>query len=1027
MRLAGRLGFCRLALTDVNSLAGAPAFYRLAREAGLEPIIGAELQEHGRAVVALVAEEPGYENLCRLITRIHARAERADAVDDAVAQRHAVPLVADLAELSGGLCLIALDGETAALLCSERNGRGRLWLGIDPGAESHSRTGRLFDAARRLALPLIGTGMAFFGERADYAVVRLLAAIRLGLTYDAVRAGQLPSGQAFLRDPGRLKEELAAFPDAVRHNAAVGGLCSAFTWLPRAPVFPDFPCPDNLSARDFLRRLCRDGLRRRYGSIPPEAAEYRLEKELGLIERLGFCEYFLVVWDIVEYARRHNAPVAGRGSGGSSIVAYTLGITHVCPLAFNIPFERFLHEGREDFPDLDVDFCWRIRDEVIAYVFRRWGEERVAMVCTHNGFKARLAMRETLKAFGFSSDQISGLEAGDVRCGPSEERLLALGRRLIGLPRNLSVHCGGVLIGRKPICGYTPVQRAAKGVRIAQYDKDGAEAIGLVKLDLLGNRSLSTIRYACALIEERHGQAVRIEALPPADPATLALLRQARTLGCNQLESPAMRHLLKMIQPKSIRDVMKVLALIRPGGASMGMKEVFVRRFRGLDPVPAGHPQVDGILRDTVGVMIYEDDVTMVASALMDSALPAADRFRRAIQKCHNDAERLALSREFLGRCARNGVDLEYAKAMWLQMAKYNSYSFCRAHAASYGVLAYAIAWLKTHYPLEFWCGALNNNQSMYHPRLYVEQAKREGIAFHLPDVNLSGAEFSIQGHVLWVGFNFIKGLGPGSIERILDARGTACFDGLSDFLLRTRLGFEETRALIQCGAFDRLGRNRPSLMMELYVFLNSRPRGALSGARLMEAASALSGAPSDYEPQKKYLDERRILGINVREPLMAIFRPRLAGRADIDSRALAGNVERRIRIAGVLEAQRLIRTRAGKPMLFLTFEDEHGVFEVTVLSGVYERLGGPFGRYGPYIITGRVQDQYGAVSVMADDVRIVEPMPVCHSDPETADAARHSPPCGAPLRGERDEEAKVVTLYSRRTTWTHPCLSADV
>ncbi|KKK96042.1 hypothetical protein LCGC14_2666750, partial [marine sediment metagenome] len=420
-----------------------------------------------------------------------------------------------------------------------------------------------------------------------------------------------------------------------------------------------FETPDGSSVAGFLRQLCRRGIARRYRAGPPRGTGRRLNMELGLIERMGFAEYFLVVWDIVQYARGHGAGVAGRGSGASSLVAYLLGITNVCPLRHELPFERFLHEGREDFPDLDVDFCWRIRDDVIDYAFNRWGAEHVAMVSMHGTFQEASALRETAKAFGLSDRQISRMEVdgADRQRADAIERL---SRRIMNLPRNLSVHPGGIVIGRKPMDHYAPIQRSAKGVMITQYDKDGVEAVGLVKLDLLGNRNLSTIRHACEELTRRHAP-VDVEAIAPDDPETLATLRSGDTVGCNQLESPAMRHLLKMLAPRDVSDVMKALAMIRPGAASIGMKEIFVRRHRGLEAVPAMPPGVREILADTYGVMLYEDDVMLVAAAMVggESALTEGDRFRRAIQKCRDDEKRLALSREFLARCRANGVDDE--------------------------------------------------------------------------------------------------------------------------------------------------------------------------------------------------------------------------------------------------------------------------------------------------------------------------------------------------------------------------------
>jgi DNA-directed DNA polymerase III PolC len=983
---AGSLGYAQLALTDVNGLYGATVFDRLARRAGLTPILGAELQDGQSSVVVLVEDDAGYENLCRVITRIHRRFDEAAAQGDG--RDAAAPsgltgltssLVADLAELQQGLHLLVEDDSLAGELLRAGIDADRLWLGIDPATQSQSLQRRLAEAGGRMGLRLAATGKALVTDPDDMDTARLLTAIRLHTTFEAVGDARIPHPQSYLREPGRLRRQLVAFPDAIRNNRLLAERCGAYRFLPRGHVFPAFDVPAGSPAREYLRKLCHEGIPRRYGSAPPAGLEARLNRELGLIERMGFVEYFLVVWDIVQYARRRGVPVAGRGSGASSLVAYLLGVTNVCPLTFRIPFERFLHEGREDFPDLDVDFCWRIRDDVIDYAIGRWGEDHVAMVSMHTTFQPPSAVRETAKAFGMSEEQVTrwverGADEteleGETSTGGKSPRMAirGLSKRILDLPHNLSVHPGGIVIGKKPIDHYAPIQRAAKGVMITQYDKDGVEDVGLVKLDLLGNRNLSTVRYACDLLARR-GVNVDVESLPPDDPATLVTLRSADTVGCNQLESPAMRHLLRMLRPSGTRDVMKALALIRPGAASIGMKEVFVRRHRGLEPPPPAPVAVQALLGDTYGVMLYEDDVMLVATAMLGGDLIAGDHFRRAVQKCPDDQARIALSHDFVARCQANGFDEEFAKGIWVQMAKFNAYSFCRAHAASYAVLAYAGAYLKTHHPLEFWVSALNNNQSMYHPRVYVEQAKRAGIRFAGPDVNRSGEEFTLDDGVIRVGLNFVAGLGPVSVATILEPRQKRPYTSLTDFLRRTGLGCEEGRALILCGAFDFTGRRRPTLMAELDLFFGVGPRLRGRDEMLLPAEPTVPDVAEDYSPARKYADQRRILGISIGEHVMALFRPRLAGLVDADSRDIPRRVGKRIRIAGLLEAARSTTTRTGGTVKFLTMEDEFGLFEVTIFPDAAANIR-ITRRYGPYIVAGTVEDQYDSLTVSARQVR---------------------------------------------------------
>ncbi|MCE5326043.1 MAG: PHP domain-containing protein [Planctomycetaceae bacterium] len=1005
---AAQLGHSVLALTDVNCLAGIAMFWTAAVEAGVRPLVGVELLVGRESVVALIEDEAGYANLCRIITAILAepvdvppllRPEGGDgdlaggeAPGDGAPSRTrpggaggGFSLVRDLPGLSQGLQLVVMDARLGAVLSAAGGGvlRERLWAGIDPAVQPQRVLHHLIPWAHEASVPLAATGAALILNQEDHDVARLLAAIRLGLTFEDVPPDELPPPGAHLRSSEQLRAALGQWPDAIANNRRLVERCEGFKLLPRGPIFPHVDAPAGMTVREHLERLCREGVTWRYDARAPAGLEERMQRELSLIAEKGFSEYFLVVRDIAQYARRRGVPIAARGSGASSLVAYLLGITNVCPLTYGIAFERFLNERRVDFPDLDLDFCWRIRDEIIDYAFDRWGRGHAAMVSTHCTFQGRSALRETAKAFGFSNDQISRMGEGGFDA--AEGTVPALAARINGMPHNFSVHPGGIVISSGPIDQYVPVQPAAKGVLVTQMDKDGVEAIGLVKLDLLGNRSLSTIRHSCDLVSAgESGPAIDHESLADGDEATLATLRAADTVGCNQIESPAMRHLLRALQPRGVADLMQALALVRPGAAGIGMKETFIRRRRGQGEAPPGKASpagaaVEELLRETHGVMLYEDDVMRVAAELTGCSLAEGDRFRKALQKCRDDEQRLRLSQDFLSRCRSRGVDDEYAKGLWVQMAKFNAYSFCRAHAASYAQLAYASAWLKTHYPRQFWVAALNNNQSMYHPRVYVEQAKRSGIVFLPPDVNASGEEFTLDGGCIRVGFNRIAGLGPVGIASLIAARSRRAYESLSDCLYRSGLGFNEGRALILCGAFDALEPNRARLMMELEMFTSSRlgQGGAMTiaakrqGAMLLAPAATVPGGLEDYTPARKYADALRILGISTGPHLMTLYRPGLGGQTDATSADLPQRVGRAVRIAGLLEARRDTPARDGGTITFLTLDDEFGLFEVVVLPqrGAARGEGRCFS-HSPCLISGIVQEQFGTLTVAASRVQ---------------------------------------------------------
>jgi len=755
-----------------------------------------------------------------------------------------------------------------------------------------------------------------FARPEEWRVHRLLSAIRQNTLVAHVEGPALSGVEGLASPEAYLRADLPV-------DEALVESCD-WEFLPAPKIFPK-----DQGGMERLRALCEKGLAWRYPANPPHE---RLERELGVIGKLGYADYFLVVHDIVAYSRGRGLPVAGRGSGASSVVAYLLGITNVCPVAYELPFERFLHEGRADYPDIDVDFSWRVRDDVIAHVFERWGD--VAMVSTHITFQHRSAFREAAKAFGYSDEQVSLMQRGRVK-PPDLPRIEAAARALLDLPRHLSVHPGGIVL--RPD-GVAPLEPAEKGVVVTQYDKDSVEEAGLVKIDLLGNRALSTIRETVEIVERTAGVKVDVERLP-VDAPTVALLHEARTLGCNQLESPAMRSLIRMMRPSDGKGLMKALALIRPGAASLGMKEAFVRRARGLEPVPTV-----GLLPDTYEIMLYEDDAMVVASALTGVSLAEGDRFRRRVQKVRTDEERLAVSREFFGLAVRHGTPLEVAKGLWIQMAKFNEFSFCRAHAASYGVLAWASAWLKAHYPVAHWVGALNNNQGLYDARVYLEQAKREGIRVLLPCVQRSGLEFTEEGGAIRVGFNRIFGIEAREVEQILEARP---FESLGDFLARTKISKPSLRNLVLCGALDWSGMPRPQILM----FLRSRG-GAVPPIR-------------DFTEEEKFAHELDILGLSARRHVLSY----LAGPRPFDSRNLASSVGRRVKLLGIMATVRIAVTAKDEPMEFLTMEDEHGIFEVVLFPDVFRRFRSLVGTLGPYEVVGKVESRYGAVALTADRI----------------------------------------------------------
>ncbi len=493
----------------------------------------------------------------------------------------------------------------------------------------------------------------------------------------------------------------------------------------------------------------------------PEVAR-RLDYELAVIDDLHFSEYFLIVWDIVNFALRKGIPIVGRGSAANSLVAYCLGITSADPLAHDLYFERFLNRSRTDCPDIDLDLCWRRRDEVLRYVYERHGADRVAMVSNHNTYQARSAFRDVARVFGLPMEEINRLSAmlphysaesirdakelfPEARDFPLDREpyrtIVARAEALDGFPRHLSIHIGGIVIGDRPLTDYLPLERATKGIVVTQFEMNAVEAIGLVKIDLLGHRSLSLIADTVVAVKRNRGDAVALAQIPDGDRETAALLRAGRTIGCFQIESPGMRSLLQMIRAESRLDVIHALSLIRPGPSGSGMKERFVRRRLGEEPAAYLDPRLEKVLGDTHGVMLFQEDILKVAAVIAGFTLEDGDTLRQAISKKRSPERIAALQERFLRGAAGRGVRPETAGEIWKLIQNFAGYSYCKAHAVTYGAISYQAAYLKAHYPAEFLCAVMANQGGFYETREYLEEARRWGVRILPPDVALSGVE----------------------------------------------------------------------------------------------------------------------------------------------------------------------------------------------------------------------------------------------------------------------------------------------
>ncbi|HEX7597066.1 MAG TPA: DNA polymerase III subunit alpha, partial [Polyangia bacterium] len=769
---ARTLGFTHLGLTDRDNLCGLWPFLRACEEQGVTPIVGAEVTEPGpaaqrRRAFCLVENDEGYRSLCRLLS---ARARVGFSLQRAV-QEH-----------GQGLCVLT---ENADDLQAWHEAGVTVAAGLGCKLEDRNHQARV--RARRLGVPLVALLDNVGLQPRDHALHRVLRAIAGNTEFSWLDAREVFPPDAFFASPTMFARRFEACPEAMAGTQWVAERCT-FRRPAHGLVLPPYADAQGRSSAEVLREQAYAGAAGRYGDDLSEVVVERLNYELGRIEEKGFSSYFLVVRDIV----RRSPRICGRGSGAASLVAYCLGITNVCPIRHNLYFERFLNPARQDPPDIDVDFAWDERDAVIDSVLAEHGC-RAAMVSSHVLFQPRMAIREVAKVFGLPDGEISrvvGRLPWFWREDNSDEGLLAclekmpelkfqefpqpwpeilqLAEALIGIPRHISVHPGGTIITPRPIEDYVPVEMAPKGVPIIQWDKDGAEDGGLVKIDLLGNRSLAVIRDAVANLRENGLTLDEATWEPEKDTDTMRAVARGLTMGCFYIESPAMRLLQQKAGMGDFEHLVIHSSIIRPA-ANVYINE-YLRRLKGGAWKPI-HPLLVDVLDETFGIMVYQEDVSKAAVAMAGFSHSDADALRKILSK-RDRAQRLADWRlRFAAGARAHGVDDAAIEEVWAMMMSFDGYSFCKPHSASYARVSFQAAYLKVHFPAEMMAAVLSNQGGFYSAFAYVSEARRMGIQVQAPDVNASQVTWRGHGHNLRVALQAVSALSAEAARQIVDTR----------------------------------------------------------------------------------------------------------------------------------------------------------------------------------------------------------------------------------------------------------------
>lgn len=977
---AAELGLPALALTDHDAVYGAARFIHAAAEHGIRPILGAELtlcaDDPARPFhLTLLAEnQSGWHNLCYLISRGRAVAPKGEAV---LPFAELIGCTEGLIALSGcrrgELAAALLRGESreAAVAIARRYlhlfGRDHYYIELQrhylPGEEA--LLGRLSALAAYLRLDCVATNNVHYARPEGHRLQDVLVCIRHGVTLDAATGLRRLNSEYYLKGAVEMAALFPDRPEALANTLAVADRCR-FELRYGLQDLPPFATPHGMSSSAYLHRLCREGAPRRYGAEPPPAVFERLAHELAIIERAGLANYFLIVWDIVRFARQEGIACQGRGSAAGSLVAYLLFISPIDPLAHDLVFERFLSDERQIVPDIDIDFDAARREEVIQYIYDRYGESHTAMACTFVTFQARSAARDIGRALGLAQEVIVAVaEAPDRPAAPGDTSaralLIDLSHQIRDFPRHLGIHSGGMIITGAPLMGRVPTEPATMAGRVVvQWDKDALEATGLVKVDILGLRMLSAISEAVDIVAETTGQRLDLDVLPFDDPAVYEMIASADTVGVFQVESRAQAQMLPRMRPASFKDIVIAISLIRPGPIQGNMVHPYLRRRLGAEPVAYAHPLLEPALGDTLGVILFQEQVLMVARDLAGFTAGQGELLRRALgaKRATEAIERFHDA--FLSGAAGRGVPRETAETVFGQLLAFGGYSFARSHAAAFAVLVYRSAWLKRYHPAAFFAALLNNQpMGFWNAAVLVNEARRLGLPVFPADVQLSRAGCWPENGGLRLGLGAVKGMGEEALARVLVERERAPFGSLDDFCRRARLGRQLTERLILAGVFDGWGAPRRELLWELGTLVYEEGALDLDVPHVAVALPEMSAAEA-------MLAEQSAMGLSPGDHVMSFYRARLRAERILGSREVAAAASgRSVRVAGLLVVHQSPPTAKG--FHFLTLEDEDGMINVIIRPHIYERYGRVIRGQMLLLVGGETQREGAVSNVLAD------------------------------------------------------------
>ncbi len=1039
-------GMPAVAITDHGNMFGAVEFYKKAADEGIQPIIGCEMYvapkhrtDRGARtedfeaggnyhLILLAMNAEGYTNLCRLVTLSYKEGfYYKPRIDKELLRQFNGGLIALsgclASEVNQNLARGHIDGARAVMEEYRAMFDGRYYVEIqDNHLEEQNRANiELVRLASDLSLPLVATNDCHYLEQSDAKAHEVLLCIQTGKTFNDPKRWKFGTDQLYVKDPATMLHAFGATPEAISNTLDVAKRCT-FEMTFGKYQFPVFAVPKEETLDGRMAKDARAGLERRLtprraapGFVEDPRYTERLEEELKIIGKMGFAGYFLIVADFTNYAKSKGIPVGpGRGSAAGSIAAWALGITDIDPIPYNLLFERFLNPERKSMPDIDMDFCFERRDEVIRYVREKYGEDCVAQIVTFGTLKGKAAIKDVGRVLEFSfseTDRIAKLypaakqgkdfplkEALEMeprllelrKQGPREEELFDYAIRLEGLLRHASKHAAGIVIGSRPLVETLPLFVDKDGAVMTQFQYADVEAVGLIKFDFLGLKTLTMINNIVRRIREGRGVEIDVNNLPLDDKKTYRLIAKGDAVGLFQLESGGMRKLLTQLRPNTFEDIIAVLALFRPGPLETGMVEEFIKRKHGKQEIKYLHPKLEPILKDTYGVIVYQEQVMQIAQALAGYTLGDADNLRRAMGKKKKEEMGKEKS-SFLKGAIERKISEKLATEIFDQMETFAAYGFNKSHSAAYALVTYQTAYLKAHYPEEFLAGLMTlemgDTDKSYKN---IAECRERGIPILPPDVNISREDFTVTPgpddsapRAIRFGLGVVKAVGSKAIEAIIAAREAGPFTSLADFCKRVQTQQVNKRVieqLIKCGAFDFCTAARRQMLEGLDATLqwgaaskapvDANQMGLFGALPDSRGAAPVLAAGPEWESREKLRNEREAIGFFVSGHPLDRYERDLKRFTDATTGQLRGRVtDSTVRVGGVIHSLKTKNTRKGDRYATFMLEDRDGVVEVIAWPETYKKFEAAIHSEEPVCVAGKLEVDEERFQIIADDV----------------------------------------------------------